>query len=239
MKNTIENHVGNSRLRNFTLIELLVVIAIIAILASMLLPALNKAREKAKRISCKGNIKQIELISQNYVQDYNGYLPLSYLTGLSPYKCGYWPTTIEKCMTGQENYPVVSKIFICPSGLTEVYADINYGFPNNCGNMGKYPADTRFAPVKLNRVKSPSLAIHTAEILHKTISAGSGYFPNWGLASQGSDYYASYLNYPHSNSTGNTSYLDGHAGTIKMVDLSTGFSHDTFGYPSSWAINKE
>lgn len=72
----------------FTLVELLIVIAIIAILASMLLPALRKSRAKAKEIQCAGNLKQLGVCFSLYAQDYNGAVAGSGGNG------GDWPNYI-------------------------------------------------------------------------------------------------------------------------------------------------
>ena len=93
------------RRRSFTLIELLIVIAIIAILASMLLPALNQARERAKSISCVGKLRQIGQAANLYVGDYAGVLPPAQITGAGTvgiignitnlsWVAGIWPSAI-------------------------------------------------------------------------------------------------------------------------------------------------
>lgn len=113
--------------KNFTIIELLVVIAIIVILASMLLPALNKARESARTAHCAGNLKQFGSALFSYAGDYEDFAPPSYEnwgTGAPVRYSTFWYKLAPHLGLGQLPYigqgtnagaDKTIKVFLCPS----------------------------------------------------------------------------------------------------------------------------
>ena len=201
----------------FTLIELLVVIAIIAILASMLLPALNKARERAKSITCINNLKQCIMSQLNYANDYGEYMPISYYGSsymdMSNVRWGklleylkYLPgglADIEK--NGIENCPSMTHLTTGVARYVTSYGQIYTGKRNGIG----------YVHVKLSQIKKPTRRVWLADSWNESreqpryeIYGELDYKPDKDIwATGGTDP----LIYMVHGGTANAAYADGHA----------------------------
>lgn len=219
------NQPQSIRRTSFTLIELLVVIAIIAILAAILLPALNSARERGRAASCVNNLKQITSGALQYADANNEYMPVTIT------RDEFWMGTAQSYLGGENIITLidwyggegtkggegssVSSLVLCPS-VKSTYYFTNYTINGTFSNGWGDNKNVHYHPKPLKVVTQAASTLFLLETGDKTsgfkkedkANGETPIFSNiydlqYAVAAQGASAY------PH-NDFGNRSFVDGH-----------------------------
>ena len=204
----------------FTLIELLIVIAMIAILAAMLLPALGKAREKARSIQCMGQVRQWTSGFILYANESNDYFPNNLTLGSNWENYNMWYKSVgERINVDILKVTGAKTMLICPSdkkgflynsgisyGYNAFYNAAKYAGYNGAGQSAGYGAGSR-----ITKVKFPSLTLCYGERGYMDLPRDSGVICYEGTSG----------NLPSIRHSGNANagFPDGHAASLRYKEL--------------------